>query len=66
MHKLWSKTGDRTTPKKPEPIPVLDYHQHRKLRRLVHKRCRYDGGNCIALGEGEECVCIQSISYSLL
>ena len=26
----------------------------------------YDGGNCIALDDGEECVCVQSISYSLL
>ena len=24
------------------------------------------GGNCIALDDGEECVCVQSISYSLL
>ena len=28
--------------------------------------CNYDGGNCIALDDGEECVCVQSISYSLL
>ena len=26
----------------------------------------YDGGHCIALDDGEECVCVQSISYSLL
>ena len=25
-----------------------------------------NGGNCIALDDGEECVCVQSISYSLL
>ena len=25
-----------------------------------------DGGHCIALDDGEECVCVQSISYSLL
>lgn len=25
-----------------------------------------DGGNCILLDDGEECVCVQSISYSLL
>ena len=24
------------------------------------------GGHCIALDDGEECVCVQSISYSLL
>ena len=28
--------------------------------------CNYVGGNCIALDDGEECICVQSISYSLL
>ena len=28
--------------------------------------CNYIDGNCIALDDGEECVCVQSISYSLL
>ena len=51
---------------KPEPIPVMDYRQYRRARRLVHECCNYDGGNCIALDGGEECVCVQSISYSLL
>ena len=50
---------------KPEPIPVMDYRQYRRARRLVHECCNYDGGNCIALDDGEECVCVQSISYSL-
>ena len=49
-----------------EPIPVMDYRQYRRARRLVHECCNYDGGNCIALDDGEECVCVQSISYSLL
>ncbi len=51
---------------KPEPIPVMDYRQYRRARRLVHECCNYDGGNCIALDDGEECVCVQAISYSLL
>ena len=51
---------------KPEPVPVMDYCQYRRARRLVHECCNYDGGNCIALDDGEECVCVQSISYSLL
>ena len=51
---------------KPEPIPVMDYRQYRRARRLVHECCNYDGGTCIALDDGEECVCVQSISYSLL
>ena len=51
---------------KPEPVPVMDYRQYRRARRLVRECCNYDGGNCIALDDGEECVCVQSISYSLL
>ena len=48
------------------PIPVMDYQQYRKMRRLVHKCCNYDDGFCIALDDGEKCVCVQSISYSLI
>ena len=51
---------------KSEPIPVMDYRQYRRARRLVHECCNYIDGNCIALDDGEECVCVQSISYSLL
>ena len=47
-------------------VPVMDYQQYRRARRLVHECCNYDGGNCLALDDGEECVCVQSISYSLL
>ena len=53
--------NDRT-----EPIPVMDYRQYRRVRRLVHECCNYIDGNCISLDDGEECVCVQSISYSLL
>ena len=48
------------------PVPVMDYQQYRRTRRLVHECCNYDGGNCLALDDGEGCVCVQSISYSLL
>ena len=51
---------------KTEPIPVMDYRQYRRARRLVHECCNYIAGNCIALDDGEECICVQSISYSLL
>ena len=44
----------------------MDYRQYRRVRRLVHECCNYIDGNCIALDDGEECVCVQSISYSLL
>ena len=52
--------------KQHEKIPVMDYRQYRRARRLVHECCNYDCGNCLALDDGEECVCVQSISYSLL
>ena len=38
------------------PIPVMDYQQYRRARRLVHECCNYDGGNCLALDDGEGCV----------
>lgn len=47
-------------------IPRMNYQQYRTARRLVHKCCNYDGGNCLALDDGEPCPCVQSISYSLL
>ena len=40
------------------PVPIMDYRQYRKVRRLVHECCNYNGGNCIALDDGEECVCV--------
>ena len=40
--------------------------QRRKAIALIRKSCcNYDGRNCIALDDGEPCVCVQSISYSL-
>lgn len=46
--------------------PTMTYSQYRKARKLVHECCNYDNGNCIALDKGDECVCVQSISYTLL
>ena len=44
----------------------MNYRQYRKARRLTHECCNYCDGNCLLLDDGEECVCVQSISYSLL
>ena len=44
----------------------MDYRQHRRARRLVHECCNYDEGNCLLLDDGEPCVCVQSISFSLM
>ena len=43
-------------------IPHMTYQQYRTIRKLVHRCCNYDDGNCLVL----ECVCVQSVSYSLL
>ena len=41
--------------------------QSRKVNALVKKECcNCDGGHCLLLDDGEECVCPQLISYSLL
>ena len=41
--------------------------QSRKVNALVRRTCcNYDNGNCILLDDGDECVCPQLISYSLL
>ena len=47
-------------------IPHMTYTQYRTAQRLVHSCCNYDRGNWLLLDDGEECVCVQSISYSLI
>ena len=47
-------------------IPRMAYQQYRTARRLVHECCNYACGNCLLLDNGEECVCPQSITYSLI
>ena len=47
-------------------ISHMTYQQYRAARRLVHECCNYDCGNCLLLDNGEECVCPQSITYSLI
>ena len=47
-------------------IVHMNYQQYRTARILVHSCCNYDGGCCLLLDNGEECVCPQSITYSLV
>ena len=47
-------------------IPRMNYQQYRTARRLLQSCCNYDCGNCLLLDDGEECVCPQSITYSLI
>ena len=50
-------------------IPYMTPDQLRRAKRLIRKECsNYDAehNECFALDEGDGCVCVQSISYSLL
>ena len=41
--------------------------QRKRASSLIRRECcNCDGGNCLALDDGEPCACVQSISYSLL
>ncbi len=45
----------------------LTPRQSRKVNTLIRKTCcNFADGNCILLDDGEECICPQRISYSLL
>ena len=41
--------------------------QRTRCNRLIRRLCaNYDNGNCLPLDEGDGCVCVQMISFSLL
>ena len=47
-------------------LPRMTPGQRREAVRLIRNLCcNYDDGNCLLLDDGEECVCVQSISYSV-
>ena len=47
-------------------LPRMTPGQRRRANALIRRECcNYDGGNCILLDDGEPCVCVQSISYSI-
>ena len=56
----------RSKPPPLESIPVLSPEQRKIMRRLVRRCCNYDNGSCIALDDGDGCVCVQRISHSLI
>ena len=50
-----------------DEIKRLTPAQRARCNRLIWRLCaNYDGGNCMPLDDGEGCVCVQTISYSLL
>ncbi len=47
-------------------LPRLSPGQRRQANALIRANCcNYDNGNCLLLDDGEECICVQSISYSI-
>lgn len=47
-------------------LPRMTPGQRSRSNALIRAACcNYDNGNCLALDDGEKCVCIQSISYSV-
>ena len=55
-------------PRRAEPKMIrLDEKQYRAVKKMTRAACaNNDCGNCLLLDDGETCVCVQSISYSLL
>ena len=50
-----------------DEIKHLTPAQRVRCNRQIRWLCaNYDGGNCLTLDDGEGCVCVQTISYSLL
>ena len=47
-------------------LPRMTPGQRKQAVKLIREICcNYDNGNCLLLDDGEGCVCIQSISYSV-
>ena len=45
----------------------LDEKQRRAVKKMTRAECaNNDCGHCLLLDDGEPCVCVQAISYSLL
>lgn len=49
-----------------QALVIMDYKQYRQMHKLARECCNYNGGHCVLLDDGAECVCVQSISFSLL
>lgn len=47
-------------------LPRMTPRQRQHANILIRKVCcNYDDGNCLLLDDGEVCVCVQNISYSV-
>ncbi|MCC8140165.1 MAG: cysteine-rich VLP domain-containing protein [Lachnospiraceae bacterium] len=55
-------------PRRPDgSLYEMSEAQRRQAAKLIARECsNYDRGNCLLLDDGEECVCPQVISYTVL
>lgn len=68
-----AKMEERMSKKLPEiertpggSLPRMKPGQRKRANALIRKICcNYENGNCLLLDDGEECVCPQTISYSV-
>ena len=69
----YEKAEERMSKKLPEiertpggGLPRLKPGQRKRANALIRKTCcNYENGNCLLLDDGEECVCPQTLSYSV-
>lgn len=48
-------------------LPFMTPKQHKEAVRLIRKTCcNYNDGDCLFLDDGCGCVCVQSVSYSVV
>ena len=48
-------------------LPFMTPQQRKRANALIRQKCcNYDDGNCVLPDRGEPCVCVQSISYTVL
>lgn len=48
-------------------ILTMTPKQRKQANKLIRNICcNYNNGHCLLLDDGEECVCVQSISYSVI
>ena len=62
----WVKSLPPIERKPDGSLPRMTPAQRKQANSLIRKICcNYDAGNCLLLDDGEGCVCVQSISYSV-
>ena len=48
-------------------LPRMNIQQRRQANKLIKHLCaNYQDGNCLLLDDGEPCVCVQSIAFTIM